>query len=114
MNCVICLENMKSHWDPRYPEFNWTTETNWSQRCISCKDSWVCGPCYHEWDNNHSDPSCGYQTMPCVICKREMIYSRLVNMFDEGTGMGWWDDSLLAKRTAFGGLYKILERNCEL
>tara|TARA_R110000824_G_scaffold54231_1_gene149678 strand:- start:276 stop:383 length:108 start_codon:yes stop_codon:yes gene_type:complete len=35
-------------------------------------------------------------------------------MFDEGTGMGWWDDSLLAKRTAFGGLYKILERNCEL
>jgi hypothetical protein len=93
------------------------TETNWSQRCVSCKDSWVCGDCYHKWDCSdcpNKDKTTGLETMPCVICKERMHYSHLVNMFDEGTGMGWWDDSLLAKRTAFGGLYKILERNYEL
>jgi hypothetical protein len=67
--------------------------SNWSQRCITCKDSWVCGSCYHQWDieGHNTDTSCGYETMPCVICNERMNYSHLVNMFDEGTGSGWWD-----------------------
>ena len=105
MNCVICFENMKA--------LNGGQETNWSQRCVGCKDSWVCGDCYHEWDNNHSDPSQGYQQMPCVICKEDMIYSNLVNRFNEGTGCGWWQDRAVSGE-AWGPLWDLLDRNTEI
>lgn len=108
MKCVICLENLKSHQGTTTMNF-YGTETNWSQRCISCKDSWVCGSCYHNWDTNHSDTSTCYKTMPCVICKRDMIYSNFVNSFNEGTGVGWWDDI-----DEWTPLWDMLDRNMNM
>ena len=82
MKCCICFDNMKAEMGGE--------ETNWTQRCITCKDSWVCGNCYHTWDNMPSDS--GYKVMPCVMCRKPMNYSNLVNRFNEGTGVGWWDN----------------------
>jgi len=85
--------------------------TNWSQRCITCKDSWVCGNCYHKWDILEGDKtqSC-YNTMPCVFCKVDMNYSNFVNRFDEGTGVGWWD---YMPEKYWGSLGKLLSRNVD-
>ena len=83
MNCIICFEKMKAECGGK--------ETNWSKRCITCKDSWICGECYFRWDDT-IDTSSGYKVMPCGICKKPMHYSSLVNRFNEGTGVGWWDD----------------------
>jgi len=83
MNCCICFDKMKAE--------NGGQETNWSQRCITCKDSWVCGNCYNIWDDMECDEC--YKVMPCVMCRKPMNYSQLVNRFNEGTGgVGWWDD----------------------
>ena len=101
MNCVICFDNMKSNLI-----FVGGDHTNWSQKCVSCKDSWVCGSCYHNWDANHSGPVF-YKTMPCVICKRDMIYSKFVNEFDNNDS-GWWDD------VSWGPLWDMLDRNSEM
>lgn len=92
MDCVICYESMKAT--------RGGGETNWSQRCIRCVDSWVCGKCYHTWDVSdapNKDKTTCFEAMPCVICKDRMWYSHLVNMWDEGMGVGWWEDRGLIK-----------------
>lgn len=92
MDCVICYESMKAE--------SGGEVTNWSQRCIGCKDSWVCGSCYHAWDTSdapNKDTSTAMEEMPCVICKDRMWYSHLVNMWNDGQGFGWWEDRRLEK-----------------
>jgi hypothetical protein len=86
MKCIVCYENMKAECGGK--------ETNWSQRCVTCIDSWVCGACYHKWDTIEIDSGSDecYKVMPCVTCRKPMNYSHLVNRFNEGTGIGWWDD----------------------
>lgn len=84
MKCCICFDNMKAECGGEV--------TNWTQRCITCKDSWVCGRCYHTWDTIDGYKLGDYKVMPCVMCRKPMIYSHLVNRFNEGTGVGWWDD----------------------
>lgn len=83
MNCVVCFEKMKAEYGGKV--------SNWSQRCITCVDSWVCGECYFVWDDTISRCA-GFKAMPCVICKKAMLYSHLVNTFHDGGGSGWWDD----------------------
>ncbi len=84
MNCVVCFEKMKAECGGKV--------SNWSQRCITCVDSWVCSECYFIWDNT-IDTCSGLKVMPCVICKKAMHYSKLVNSFNEGGGgEGWWED----------------------
>ena len=92
MDCVICYESMKAECGGEV--------TNWSQRCIGCKDSWVCGNCYHTWDVSdapNKDTTTCFEEMPCVICKDRMWYSHLVNMWNDGQGYGWWEDNGLEK-----------------
>ena len=101
MKCVVCYENMKAEMGGK--------ETNWSQRCITCKDSWICSKCYHYWDSNF-DTNSGYKIMPCVICKMPMNYSNLVNSFNEGTGAGWWDD-ISEKKPIWKYLAKVDDAN---
>ena len=101
MKCVICFDNMKAEGGGQ--------DTNWSQRCISCKDSWICGSCYHKWDSEHSDCHSYFKTMPCVICKKDMDYSHLVNRWCEGNGAGWWD-----QLKSPSPLWKMIDRNCNL
>jgi len=85
MNCIICFEKMKAECGGK--------ETNWSQRCITCDDSWICGDCYHNW-REHVFKS-GWRgtqlVMPCGICKKPMHYSNLVNSFHGGVYQGSWE-----------------------
>ena len=106
MKCVICFENLKSH-------DRGVGETNWSVRCITCKDSWVCGSCYHAWDTTEPTDSC-YKEMPCPICKKVNHYSWFVHRFCEGLdGMcGWWDH--IKKGYEDKPIWDILDRNMEL
>ena len=99
MKCIICYENMKAECGG--------FETNWSQRCITCKDSWVCGSCYHTWDIT-TDFYDGYKVMPCVMCRKPMNYSNLVNSFNEGTGVGWWN-YIDEEKPIWEYLYKVNE-----
>ncbi len=103
MECSICYENLKAEKGGQ--------ETNWSQRCITCKDSWVCGDCYHKWDCDINDTGVFYAPMPCVFCKTPMNYSNLVSKFNEGTGAGWWD---LLRADKYEKIYDYLERVTEL
>jgi len=96
MECSICYDKIKAEGGGQ--------ESNWSQRCITCKDSWVCGRCYNEWD---CLPSCEcYKVMPCVICRTPMTYSHFVRGFNEGTGAGWWDDRKLCKTEVVKYLFR--------
>ena len=105
MKCVICMENMKAE--------NGGLTTNWSQRCITCVDSWICGSCYHAWDvlEMGRTQTC-LNTMPCVICKKDMDYSYFVNRFDDGNsgGSGWWEYTLPHFSES---LNKLLSRNVD-
>ena len=83
MNCIICFEKMKAECGGKV--------SNFSQRCITCNDSWVCGTCYNNWDITIYT-GIVYKVMPCGICKKSMNYSHLVNRFNDGLGVGWWDD----------------------
>lgn len=85
MKCVICMENVKSKSD----EYG---NTQSSQRCITCKDSWVCGKCFYDWNNTCLDEMSSFnKRMPCVICKKDMDYSYMVEHFKGcGADDGWW------------------------
>lgn len=83
MNCAICFDKIKAEMGGK--------KSNWTQKCITCKDSWVCGSCYNNWDLTFDNNEC-YKVMPCVFCKEPMYYSKLVRSFNEGTGAGWWDE----------------------
>ena len=108
MKCVICFEKLKSHDD------SLDGATNWSVRCITCKDSWVCGDCYHAWDCVTAETSGDvYQEMPCPICKKDNHYSWFVHRFcgydcDEG----WWD--CIKKGYEDKPIWDILDRNMKL
>jgi len=104
MNCVICFNNIKAEMGGK--------QTNWSQKCISCKDSWVCGSCYNKWDTTCIPYNEGYSVMPCVFCKTPMYYSKLVNSFNEGTGVGWWDDKN-SEKPVFNILHRIYDEEEE-
>lgn len=101
MNCAICFEKIKAEMGGK--------KTNWTQRCISCKDSWVCGNCYHIWDTTCEPLNECYSVMPCVFCKEPMYYSKFVNRFNEGTGAGWWDDKNSEKKPVFDILTAIID-----
>jgi hypothetical protein len=106
MECVICYDKLKSHDNLD------AGETNWTQKCITCKDSWVCGDCYHKWDTSdapNKDTTTCYEEMPCPICKERMYYSSFVNRFFEGTGVGWWD--YIKKGYENKPVWAILEKN---
>ena len=101
MNCVICMENIK------------TTNDHSSQRCITCKDSWVCGECFYNWNINCLDGSNSFNdVMPCVICKRDMNYSYMVEHFIGcGADDGWWQYVLPHFSDK---LSDLLEKNMEM
>lgn len=99
INCSICFDKLKATRGGK--------ETNWTKRCITCKDSWVCGNCFHQWDNTIDTSNC-YKVMPCVLCKHPMNYSNLVSRFNEGTGISWRDD-INENKPIWEYLYKIEE-----
>jgi len=109
MECIICYDNVNNRWDRKD-----LVGSNWSQKCITCNDSWVCGGCYHEWDCLDDGRGECYKIMPCVICKTPMIYSHFVNSFNEGTGAGWWDDRKLCKTEVVKYLFRRDQETGEL
>ncbi len=83
-----------------------------SQRCITCKDSWVCGECYYKWLLINGETDSFNTTMPCVICKRDMDYSYLVEHFiGSGGDDGWWQHILPHFSDK---LSDLLEKNMEM
>ena len=102
MECSICYDKIKAERGGQ--------ETNWTQRCITCKESWVCGCCYNKWDVDVNDTGVFHAPMPCVFCKTPMNYSIFVSKFNEGTGAGWWDQLSDVK---YPKLYNYLDRMTE-
>jgi hypothetical protein len=105
MNCAICFESIKAEMGGK--------KTNFTQKCITCKDSWVCGSCYNNWDTTCPPYDECYSVMPCVFCKELMNYSKLVISFNEGTGAGWWDEPNSETKPVFNILWRIYEEENE-